>query len=248
MKTWARSALDNQAEAIALEVEARLLSRKSLGALAKAAKRRSVEEGSLPAAQVDTLVSAFKTEVDAGTARAKAAEGYFLSLYRALRDDQVRDPAVTLRRCAELGRASLASLHQRAEATDKLEARAEVGLFVLKDHWCTVSLDAVCVCECVCVNECFDEVRLPVISSCVVAQALVGRLGELGLNGSSVSGLDAGGAVAALEVCARILDGGAHASYPFRTGGGASKIQGMAPTSPSAFLTSSTSVVGSAGR
>ena len=110
------------------------MSRKSLGTLAKAAKRRSGEEGSLPAAQVDELVSAFKTEVDAGTARAKAAEGYFLSLYRALRDDRVRDPTVTLRRCAELGRASLASLHQRAEATEQLEARAEVSLFVLIEY------------------------------------------------------------------------------------------------------------------
>lgn len=145
--------LDDQAHAIAEAVEARQGARKGLGALAKAAKSVGAEKGSVPSAQVVELVEAFKGEIDATTKRAKAAEGFFLALYRRFRDDELRDPALVLHRCAELGRASLASLTHKAGVTQAQEARAE---------------------------------------------ALVGRLSELGLSSSSQH-LEGSGAVAALE-------------------------------------------------
>jgi homeobox protein cut-like len=145
--------LDDQAHAIAEAVELRQGARKGLGALAKAAKSVGAETGSVPSAQVVELVEAFKGEIDATTKRAKAAEGFFLALYRRFRDDELRDPALVLHRCAELGRASLASLTHKAGITQAQEARAE---------------------------------------------ALVGRLSELGLASSSQH-LEGSGAVAALE-------------------------------------------------
>ena len=121
-----RAELDGQAESIAAEVEARQGARKALAQLAKAAKVEGQSNGSVPAAMSGEVVKSFKAEVDATTKRAKTAEGYFLALYRKLREEALRDPAFVLRRTAELGRASLAILQQRAEATKSMENKAEL--------------------------------------------------------------------------------------------------------------------------
>jgi len=117
-----RSELDAQAESIAAEVEERQRARKTLAALVKQAKSDG-SCGSVPASLLDELVKAFKGEVDATSKRAKTAEGFFLALYRKLREEVLRDPAYVLRRCAELGRASLSILSQRAESTSEMEAK-----------------------------------------------------------------------------------------------------------------------------
>jgi hypothetical protein len=73
-----RRKLDDQAESIALEVEARQAARKPLAQLAKGFKS-AASCGSVTVDSTDELVKAFKAEVDATTKRAKTAVRFQLT-------------------------------------------------------------------------------------------------------------------------------------------------------------------------